>query len=195
MRDEYEKIIGESCSAFITGKEIENGGSEGRNKSTAMGGLYILQEEYINIENKNEISVAIQGFGNAGMVLAELLDKKSYKIIAVSDSQGGIFNDNGLDINKIIEQKKSRKLLSDLENVEKISNDNLLELDVDLLVPAALGGVITEKNVENIKAKKILELANGPISPMAATVLDKKDVLVIPDLLANAGGVIVSYFE
>jgi glutamate dehydrogenase/leucine dehydrogenase len=195
MRDEYEEIIGESCPAFITGKEVENGGSQGRDKATAMGGFYILQEEYKSIEDKKEISVAIQGFGNAGMVLAELLDNQDYKIVAVSDSKGGIYNKDGLDIKKVVEQKKNRKALSDLENVQEVSNEELLELDVDLLVPAALGGVIVFENVENIKAKKILELANGPISPEASKVLDTKNILVIPDLLANAGGVIVSYFE
>jgi glutamate dehydrogenase/leucine dehydrogenase len=195
MRDEYEKIIGESCPAFITGKEVKNGGSEGRDKSTAMGGFYILEEEYKNIEDKNEITVAIQGFGNAGMVLAELMSRKNYKIISVSDSKGAIFNEKGLDIEKVIQQKKDKKLLSELENIEVISNDDLLELNVDLLVPAALGGVITTKNVEKVKAKKILELANGPISPNAAKILTEKQILIIPDLLANAGGVIVSYFE
>ena len=195
MKDEYEKIIGKSCPAFITGKEIKDGGSEGRSTSTARGGFYILQEEYKDIQDKSQITVAIQGFGNAGMVLAKLLFEKNYKIVAISDSQGGIFNKNGLDIEKAIKQKKSKHLLSALDNVEKISNDDLLELDVELLVPAALGDVITEKNVQNIQAKKILELANGPVSPTAATILDQKSILIIPDLLANSGGVIVSYFE
>lgn len=195
MRSEYENIVGEDSPAFITGKEVSKGGSLGRDKSTAMGGFYIMQEEYKEIENKKEISVSIQGFGNAGKVLAELLDDKGYKIVAVSDSRGGIYNEKGLDIKKIIEQKERRGLISELDNIKEISNTDLLELDVDLLVPAALGGVITLENVKNIKAKRILELANGPISPEASAFLEEKNVLVIPDLLANAGGVIVSYFE
>jgi glutamate dehydrogenase/leucine dehydrogenase len=195
MRDEYENIAGESTPAFITGKEVENGGSLGRDKSTAMGGFYILQEQYKEVENKREISVAIQGFGNAGRVLAELLSEYDYKIVAVSDSKGGTFNKDGLDIEKVIEQKESGKAFSDFENGEEISNKDLLELDVDLLVPAALGNVITLENVKDIKAKNILELANGPISPQASTFLEEKGVLVLPDLLANSGGVIVSYFE
>jgi glutamate dehydrogenase len=195
MRDEYENIVGEPTPAFITGKEVENGGSLGRDKSTAMGGFYILQEQYKEVENKREISVAIQGFGNAGRVLAELLSEYDYKIVAVSDSKGGTFNKDGLDIEKIIEQKESGKAFSDFENGEEISNKDLLELDVDLLVPAALGNVITLENVKDIKAKNILELANGPISPQASTFLEEKGVLVLPDLLANSGGVIVSYFE
>lgn len=195
MRDEYEKIIGEPCPAFITGKEVENGGSFGRNKSTAMGGFYILQDEYGDIADKSKISVAIQGFGNAGMVLAEMLDSEGYKIKAISDSKVGVFNNDGLDIKKAVELKKNSLALTDLDGVFPITNEHLLELGVDLLVPAALGNIITLDNVENIKAEKILELANGPISPAASIVLDAKKVLVIPDLLANAGGVIVSYFE
>ena len=198
MIDEYNKITGENTKAFITGKTIENGGSEGRDKSTAMGGFYILQEEYKEIQDKLKLKVAIQGFGNAGSVMANLLQAEGYTVVAVSDSSTAIYNESGLDIEDVFnyvygEDKKQR--LIGYSNAKQISNEELLELDVDILVPAALGGVITIQNVKNIKAKNILELANGPITVEAEHVLEEKNIQVIPDLLANAGGVIVSYFE
>ncbi len=197
MRDEFEKLSGEKSPAFITGKSIDDGGSEGRDKSTAMGAFYVIQEKYKDIEDKSEISVAIQGFGNAGATLAKLLFAVGYKVMAVSDSKTGIYNKDGLDINEIYEfiygEEKKRRL-SELD-LEKISNEELLELNVDILVPAALGDVITFENAEKIKAKEIIELANGPITPRAEEILLKRNILIIPDLLANAGGVIVSVFE
>ena len=194
MRERYEEIIGKSCPAFITGKEVESGGSLGRDKSTALGGFFIAEEIYKN-EDKKNISVAVQGFGNAGMTFANFAFEKGYKVKAVSDSSCAIFKEEGLDIEKITEWKKSGKRLKDFEGVEFLTNENLLELSVDLLVPAALGNVINQENVGEIKAKNILELANGPVSPESSKILEEKNILVIPDLLANAGGVIVSYFE
>ena len=199
MRDEFEKMIGEKSPAFITGKTVADGGSEGRDKSTAMGAFYIIQEKYKNIENKSEISIAIQGFGNAGATIAKLLFDAGYKVVAVSDSKTGIFEkENGLNIDEIynfIYSGKTKKRLSEWDKNEKISNGDLLELNVDILIPAALGDVITFDNAEKIQAKEIIELANGPISPRAEEVLLKKNILIIPDLLANSGGVIVSVFE
>ncbi len=198
MEDEYAKLTGEDAKAFITGKKIEDGGSEGRDKSTAMGGFYIIEEEYKNIEDKKDIKVAIQGYGNAGSVMANLLTEAGYTVVAVSDSSTAIYNENGLNISEVFEfvyGGENKNKLKDYEGAEKISNEQLLELDVDLLVPAALGGVITTENVQNIKVPKILELANGPISVEAEEVLNQKNTLIIPDLLANSGGVIVSYFE
>ncbi len=199
MLDEYEKIAGKPSPAFITGKPIEKGGSEGRDRSTARGGFYILEKEYESVIDKSEITVAIQGFGNAGSVMADLLFKAGYKVVAVSDSSGGLYNKDGLDIPKLIdyiygEENKIKKLITYQEE-QKISNEELLTAEVDLLIPAALGGVITAKNAEKIKAKMILELANGPILPIAERTLVNNEIKIIPGILANSGGVIVSYFE
>ncbi len=198
MLDEYEKIAGEKSPAFITGKPISDGGSEGRDKATAMGGFYILGEEYADVEDKSSISVAIQGFGNAGSVMAELLYNDGYKVVAISDSSCALYEKNGLNIPKILEKtyKDGSKIarLNSLD-LEKITNEELLELDVDLLVPAALGGVINSQNADNIKAPIVLELANGPVLPDAEQILESKGTRIIPGLIANSGGVIVSYFE
>ncbi len=198
MLDEYEKIAGEKSPAFITGKPISDGGSEGRDKSTAMGGFYILGEEYADVEDKSSICVAIQGFGNAGSVMAELLYNDGYKVVAISDSSCALYDKNGLNIPKILEKtyKDGSKIARlDSLDLEKITNEELLELDVDLLVPAALGGVINSQNADNIKAPIVLELANGPVLPDAEQILEAKGTRIIPGLIANSGGVIVSYFE
>lgn len=198
MRDEYETLVGEKTPAVITGKSIEDGGSLGRDKSTSMGGFYILDTEFEKIDKK-DVSVAIQGFGNVGSHLALMLFDAGYKVVAVSDREGGVYNQDGLDIPKIMEciygvDRKNQSVISCGEG-KIISNQELLELDVELLVPAALGGVITKDNVSQIKAKTILEMANGPILVEAENTLREKNIRVIPDLLANSGGVIVSYFE
>ena len=198
MADEYRKITKKDCKAFITGKKIKDGGSEGRDKSTAMGGYYILQEEYKDVVDKSQIKVAIQGFGNAGSVIAKLLFNDGFKIVAISDSTSGIYYKQGLNIDNIIKYvylKEKKQKLTEYGMAEKISNEELLKLDVDLLIPAALGNVISIQNAEEIKAKKILELANSPITPQAEITLFNKQIKIIPDLLANAGGVIVSFFE
>jgi glutamate dehydrogenase/leucine dehydrogenase len=198
MLDEYEKIAGKPSPAFITGKPIEAGGSEGRDRSTAKGGFYILEEEYKDISVKKNISVAIQGFGNAGSVMADLLFKAGYRVVAVSDSSGGLYNKNGLNVPEIIDyihnQQKIQKLIT-YEKDKQITNEDLLTMDVDLLIPAALGGVITMENAQDVKADLILELANGPILPSAEKILVKNKIKIIPGILANSGGVIVSYFE
>jgi glutamate dehydrogenase/leucine dehydrogenase len=198
MLDEYEKIAGKPSPAFITGKPIEAGGSEGRDRSTAKGGFYILEEEYKDISDKKNISVAIQGFGNAGSVMADLLFKAGYRVVAVSDSSGGLYNKNGLNVPEIIDyihnQQKIQKLIT-YEKDKQITNEDLLTMDVDLLIPAALGGVITMENAQDVKADLILELANGPILPSAEKILVKNKIKIIPGILANSGGVIVSYFE
>ncbi|MBU0471004.1 MAG: Glu/Leu/Phe/Val dehydrogenase [Nanoarchaeota archaeon] len=194
MMDEYHKIEGHNVFGMITGKPIELGGSEGRGQATAQGGVYVL-EEAVKALKMTKPSIAIQGFGNAGMTAAELLSKDGYKIIAVSDSKGGIYNSKGLDIKKIIQIKKETGTVTNYELANKISNEELLELEVDVLIPAALEGVITSKNVNNVKAKIILELANGPVSTEAREKLYNKGQISIPDILANSGGVAVSYFE
>ncbi len=213
MMDEHEKIIGYKSPGVITGKPLELGGSLGRSYATAMGGFFILREYFAkNFPNKapQDIRVAIQGFGNAGAFFANIADKNGYKIVAVSDSKGAVCSENNqFNVSKLHKYKKEGESLRgsfcegdncdvDLmkaENVKIISNEELLELDVDVLVLAALDGVINENNVKNIKAKTILELANGPVTPEADTALVKNNIDVIPDILANAGGVTVSYFE
>ncbi len=193
MRAEYEQIISKPAPAFITGKDIAEGGSAGREYSTSLGGFYILEEEYKN-RKKKEVRVVIQGLGNVGFHLAKFLNQAGYKIIALSDSSGGIFNTNGLDIENILKDKLAGKKIVEIDE-EKISNKDILKLETEILIPSALGGVINMSNVDEIKAELILEMANGPIVTHAEPILLQKGVKIIPDLLANAGGVIVSYFE
>lgn len=195
--DEYSKIIGEKTPACVTGKPIEDGGSLGRGTATARGGQFVL-EKFLQISNSkisDEKTVAIQGFGNAGENMAQLLFDAGFKIIAVSDSTGGIFDSIGLDPKNIAKLKKKHGGIKSIPNGKIITNNKLLTLDVDILIPAALENVITEKNADDVQAKIILELANGPITPEADKILAKKKITVVPDILANAGGVTVSYFE
>lgn len=203
MRDEYEKLSGASAPAVITGKPLVLGGSRGRDVATALGGIYILERILTLRTGKwlQTMTVAIQGFGNAGLNAAEILSKKGCTIIAVSDTSGGLFQKEGLPVSVLIEAKKSGKSLAEisshgsLRDAKKISNEELLELPCNILIPAALGGQITIENAPRIKAEIILELANAPITAEADTFLYKNGIYVIPDILANAGGVIVSYFE
>lgn len=196
MVDEYSKIKGEPTPGVITGKPIEAGGSEGRSAATAQGGYYLLKH-IMEIEQRKpeNQTVAIQGFGNAGSVMAQLCHKDGLKVVAVSDSKGGIYKKDGLDIEKVIKHKKQTGTVQQFEGAENIANEKLLELDVKFLVPAALENQITQDNADKIRAEIILELANGPISPAADKILFEKGVKVVPDVLANAGGVTVSYFE
>ena len=210
MRDEYEKITNTYAPAMITGKPLAYGGSLGRDTATARGGFFILQELVErDALDPSELRVVIQGFGNAGGHMAELLHGAGYTIVAVSDSHGGIYNAEGLDPVRIEKYKRKNGTVAgeyctgsvcDLERmkmdgVKRITNEELLELPCDILIPAALDNVITADNAKNIRAKLILELANGPTTPEADAILAKKKVKVIPDVLANAGGVTVSYFE
>lgn len=194
MRDEYEKITGEDAPAVITGKPVEKLGSKGRTIATAQGGVYVLKEAVKVLGINGDIKIAIQGFGNAGMNIAQILDKEGYKIIGVSDSRSGVYDKNGLDIEKLIKHKKKTKKISGFK-AKEISNKELVELECDVLVPAAIAGQINNDNAANVKAKIILELANAPVTPEADDILFKNKVVVVPDILANAGGVVVSYFE
>jgi len=205
MRDEYEVITRKKQAAVITGKQLGMGGSQGREEATGRG-AFLVTEFLRNKEGKEpeDISVAIQGFGNAGYNVAKLLQEAGYKIVAISDSKGAIYEEGGLDVEKVKNSKNSQKSLNteycegsvcDSKEWHSITHEELLALDVDLLVPAALENSITEDNVENIKAGWITEVANAPISPAADKVLHNKGTVIIPDVLANAGGVIVSYFE
>ncbi len=204
IMDTYSMSVGYSAPGVVTGKPLEIGGSLGRFEATGRGCVYTVLELMNKLGMKpNEIKVAIQGFGNAGHVAAKLLHEMGAKVVAISDSSGGVFNPEGLDIPKAIEIKypkdgKKGSVLQYLDvdpKAEKISNEDLLELDVDVLIPAALEGVITDANAPRIKAKIIAEAANGPTTPEADKILWSKGTYVIPDIVANAGGVTVSYFE
>ena len=196
MRNEYEKLVGHEDPGVITGKPLDQGGSEARGYSTARGGVYCVLElaKKMSLE-PSQTTVAVQGYGNAGSFMAKILDEKGYKVVSVSDSKGGIKNTEGLNIEKLNEHKAITRSVIDFEGTENISNEEILELDVDILVPAALENVITKENAQNIKAKAVVELANGPTTPEADEILKEKGVVVVPDVLANAGGVTVSYFE
>ncbi|MBI2631274.1 Glu/Leu/Phe/Val dehydrogenase [Candidatus Nomurabacteria bacterium] len=195
MADEFEKITGDKTRATFTGKPIEAGGSEGRGPATGLGGFYVFDTLRGQLGLPEKCKVVIQGFGNVGANAAKIFSQNGHTIIAVSDSKSAIFNENGLDLKKIEEHKKKTGALKDFSGTKNITNAELLELSCDLLVPAAFENVITDANAEKIKAKVILELANGPITPKADEILFKKNISVIPDVLANSGGVTVSYFE
>ncbi|MCA9391659.1 Glu/Leu/Phe/Val dehydrogenase [candidate division WWE3 bacterium] len=196
MADEYAKVTGDWQPGVVTGKSIDKGGSQGRNNATAQGGVYVLQEYFKQKgESLSGKTMAIQGFGNAGSVFANLAHELGAKIVAVSDSKGGVYSASGFSVAALSEHKKETSSVAGFEGSSAISQEALLALDVDVLVPAALEGVITDANVENVKARVVLELANGPTTPEADVVLFEKNIGVIPDVLANAGGVTVSYFE
>lgn len=198
MRDEYERIVGHQAPGVITGKPLSYGGSEGRGYATAQGGMYVLQRVLADKGwDKATSTIAIQGFGNAGSFMAKILAQQGFKIVAVSDSHGGIYNPEGLDIAAVAEVKERTKTLVGAVSgtTKEISNEELLELPVAVLIPAALENVITHDNAAKIQAKLILELANGPVTPEADAILFDKKIDVIPDILSNAGGVGVSYFE
>ncbi len=196
MYDEYNKINGGDFPAVITGKPVELGGSLGRNDSTARGCFYIL-EEFVKSEglDKSKLKIGVQGFGNAGYFIAKLLYENGYKINGVSNSRGGVYSSEGnLNPDELLQIKKVNGFL-EKEGLVKISNKELLESNVDVLILAALENQITDDNASLIKAKYIFEIANGPITPEADAVLNRNGVKVFPDILVNAGGVIVSYFE
>lgn len=204
--DEYSHIKGKNTPGVVTGKPLEAGGSLGRGTATSQGGFYVFEEVLKKLSAKGgsafggkitkaNTTIAIQGFGNVGSNFAEIASKGGYKVVAVSDSRGGIYYERGLNIEKVIAHKKQTGSVMNFEDAKNISNEKLLELPVDILVPAALEGVINEKNAGKVKAKVVFELANGPTSSEADKKLHKKGIVVVPDVLANSGGVIVSYFE
>ena len=194
--DEFSKLKGKPSLGVVTGKPLEFGGSKGRNTATAQGGVYVLlrylKDQQIDSEG---LRVAVQGFGNAGMFAAKILHEANLKIIAVSDSKGGIYAEEGLDPFAVADAKKLKGSVQNYSRGKLISNKELLELDCDVLVVAAMENQIHKKNAEKIKTKVILELANGPVTPEADCILDKKKIEILPDILVNAGGVTVSYFE
>jgi glutamate dehydrogenase (NADP+) len=205
MMDQYSIIKRQLSPAVVTGKPIALGGSQGRDTATAMGAFYSIQTMMSKFDRiPQNTTVAIQGFGNAGSIIAELLFDAGYKVIAVSDSQGAIYSSTGLDIPSIRHYREANKgmkavycegsICSIVEH-QNLTNAELLTLDVDLLIPAALENQITEENAKDIKAPWIFEVANGPITSAADRILEERGILVFPDILVNAGGVTVSYFE
>lgn len=196
MRNEYENLTGTIAPAVITGKAVLDGGSEGRTEATGYGGGYVLREALkAGLVTGDRKTIAIQGFGNVATYLAEYVKEHGFKVVALSDSKGGVYNEAGIDLAVAEEHKKSTKALKGLASTSEISNEELLELDVDVLVPAALENVLTKDNAEKIKANFILEMANGPTTPEADEIFAKNGVVVVPDILANSGGVCVSYYE
>ncbi len=196
MADEFAKLKGYYVPGVITGKPIEIGGSEGRGDATARGAYYTVREaaRKLNLDLKNA-TFAVQGFGNAGQFIAKILGEAGAKLIAVSDSKGGVINRDGLVPERLIDYKLKNGTVVDFPGTSSITNKELLELDVDILCPSALENQLTKDNAPHIKAKIIAELANGPTTPDADEIFFERGVFVIPDFLCNAGGVTVSYFE
>lgn len=195
MVDTYSRLRGAFTPGVITGKPLILGGSKGRNEATARGCVYVVEEAMKQIGKPlRGATVAIQGFGNAGRIAAQLLSELGCTIVAVSDSRSAIYNPEGLDLAEV-ESLKDGSGLSAYDSKHQITNAQILELDVDILVPAALENVITSANADRIRARIVAEAANGPTTPAADKVLFEKSIVVIPDILANAGGVTVSYFE
>ena len=209
IENEYSRIVGKETKAVVTGKSVGNGGSKGREVATGMGGFLCLEQLIKKLGLKKPLTVAVQGFGNVGSNFARIIFKNGYNVVAVSDVKGGIYDNrkSGFNIDLVKSCKEEKGFLSgcycigsvcDMANKYEdgiISNEQLLELPVDILVPAALENVITKKNARNIKAKIVFEMANGPTTYEADGILDKKGIIVVPDVLANSGGVTVSYFE
>jgi glutamate dehydrogenase/leucine dehydrogenase len=195
MNDEYMKISGEKTLATFTGKPLDRGGSLGREQATGLGGFYVFDVLRNELGLDERVTVAIQGFGNVGSNAAKIFAEHGHTVVAVSDSKSAILNETGLDVVAVENYKKETGSLKDFPGAKNITNAELLELAVDLLIPAAFENVITEENAPRVKAKAVLELANGPITPLADDILFQKNIPVVPDILANSGGVTVSYFE
>jgi len=206
MVDEYARLTGNWEPAVFTGKPLAIGGSLGRTEATGFGGAMVFEELAKKLKIKKGATVAVQGFGNVGYYVAEKLHDMGYKIVALSDSKGGILDirGKGMDPRNVLASKKEKGMIDgcyclgsvcDCEHYKQITNDQLLQLKVDVLIPAALENVITAKNVGKIKAKAIIEMANGPLTPDADEKLFRRKIPVVPDILSNAGGVTVSYFE
>jgi len=195
MSDEYAKLTGDTRNATFTGKPLANGGSEGRGVATGMGGFYVFEALRKSLKLPERVSVVIQGMGNVGGNAAKIFHEHGHNILAMSDSRGGVYSPSGLDPEEVERYKKESGNLKGFPGAKQISNEKLLELSCDVLIPAALENQITKKNAKNIKAKVVLELANGPTTTEADDVLFKKGVAVVPDILANAGGVVVSTYE
>ena len=196
MMDTYSMHVGHTVPGVVTGKPISLGGSEGRNEATARGCVYTVVEaaKHLGMDLRSA-RVAVQGFGNAGSIAAKLMTQEGSTVVAVSDSAGGIRNMNGLDIDRVIAWKKEHGTVVGFPGSEEISNAQVLETECDVLIPAALENQITGRNAGRVRAKIVAEAANGPTTPEADEILWENGVFLIPDILCNAGGVTVSYFE
>ncbi|WP_311172741.1 Glu/Leu/Phe/Val family dehydrogenase [Halobellus ordinarius] len=196
FKDTYETLERTNAPGVITGKAISSGGSAGRVEATGRSTMLAAREAFRHLgRDVSDATVAVQGYGNAGSVAARLLEDQGATVVAVSDSSGAVYDPDGLDTRAVKSFKSETGSVSGYENVEELTNEELLTLDVDLLVPAALENAIDRKLAEDVRAEVIVEAANGPLTPNADDVLTERDVVVIPDILANAGGVTVSYFE
>jgi len=198
MADEYSEIVGQASPAVITGKPIALGGSLGRGDATARGGYYLVRHLSADLGLEGKLRIAVQGFGNAGQYIASLFAVDGHSIVAVSDSGGAVAAPGGLDVAALLEAKAAGRSVvttAGKHGHEAISVDGIVSADCDILVPAALENMIHEDNAASVKAKVVLELANGPVTPAADAILASRDITVLPDILANAGGVTVSYFE
>jgi glutamate dehydrogenase (NAD(P)+) len=196
MMDTYSMHRGYSVTGVVTGKPVSIGGSEGRQEATGRGVVYTLQEAAKTIDlDLNGARVVVQGFGNVGEAAARFIAELGAKVIGVSDSHGGVFNGDELDLSLIARHKQETGSVTGAPRTRPVSNQELLELDCDILIPAALEGVITERNAPHIRARIVAEAANGPTNPQADDILHERGIMVIPDILCNAGGVTVSYFE
>jgi glutamate dehydrogenase (NAD(P)+) len=194
--DTYSMNKGHSVLGVVTGKPLTIGGSLGREEATARGALYCIRDAVAKQSRSlADMRVAVQGFGNVGSFLAKFLAEDGATVVAISDSRGGLYNPKGIDIQAAIAHKRETGALAGFKGADEITNEELLLLDCDVLAPCALEQVITEENAAQVKAKIIVEGANGPITPRADEILEEKGILILPDILANAGGVIVSYFE
>jgi glutamate dehydrogenase (NADP+) len=205
MMDQYSIICGRRSPAVITGKPVSMGGSLGRNTATGTGAFFVLQAMMKKYgKSPSELTVAVQGFGNAGSVIARQLFDAGYKVVAVSDSKGGIYNAQGLHIPDVQSFKQTQHAMKDIycqdsvcsvASHDTLTNEEILTLDVDILVPAALENQITAENAPSVQAKYIFEVANGPVTAAADAILEEKGIALFPDILVNAGGVMVSHFE
>jgi glutamate dehydrogenase/leucine dehydrogenase len=195
MSDEFGKITGDISGAVITGKPLEAGGSEGRGTATAQGGFYVFEALRERLGLPEVCTVSVQGFGNAGQFAAKLWHEAGHRVVAVSDSRSAIRNTEGLDIPALITHKHTTRSVADFAGAETFDSDEVLYEPCDLFIPAALENQIHKDNADRIQAKVVFELANGPTTPEADDVLQEKGIPVIPDILANAGGVTVSTFE
>ena len=196
VMDTYSMHVGHTTTAVVTGKPVEMGGSLGRREATGRGCMFVTREalKHLGMPVKGT-TVAVQGFGNVGSIAADLLEQLGCRIVAISDRTGGYHNKGGIDIKQAIAHVKKHKTLEGFTGGDAITNEQLFELEVDVLLPAALENVITSKNAPSIKARIICEGANGPTTAGADSILAERGIFVIPDILANAGGVTVSYFE
>jgi glutamate dehydrogenase (NAD(P)+) len=194
--DTYSMNKGHSVLGVVTGKPLTIGGSLGREEATARGSLYCIRDAVAKRDGRlDSMRIAVQGFGNVGSYLAKFLHEEGARVVAISDSRIALHNPNGIDVAAAFAHKREHGTLSGLKDAEEISNNDLLTLDVDILAPCALEQVITADNADQVKASIICEGANGPVTPTADAILEDKGVLILPDVLANAGGVVVSYFE